>query len=105
MKISGYLHIIPVIKSVRFTKDKLAIDLADGRSLIIPLSRFPEIEKLSAAQRRKHKLLAGMGLMFDDLDTVFHVSDFIGSSEPAYSEAIYKKHSAVAEPKAKYGKR
>ncbi|TAL61268.1 MAG: DUF2442 domain-containing protein [Bacteroidetes bacterium] len=93
----GYSSVTPLIKSVRFRGSKIILDLADGRMLMLPLSKFPEIERLSASQKKKYKLLAGTGLMFDDLDTVYHVSDFLGKENMS-------AFSMVAEPKAKYGK-
>ena len=112
-KTTGYHSIEPRIKSVRFLKDKFELHLVDGRILIIPSYGFPEIEKLSPAQKRNYKTLAGIGLMFDDLDTVFHISDFIGnyfaSQIPKAAlkqkqKGVEKKtlHASVAEPAAKY---
>jgi hypothetical protein len=94
----GYGNISPLIKSVRFPVGKIILHLADGRVIILPSRKFPEIEHLTPAQKRKHKLLAGTGLMFDDLDTVFHVSDFLG-------KAVADEFSLVAEPRPKYGKK
>ncbi|MEK6615758.1 MAG: DUF2442 domain-containing protein [Bacteroidota bacterium] len=93
----GFSNSAPLIKSVRFHGQKIIIHLADGRLLLLPLNRFPEIERLTPAQKRKHKLLAGTGLMFDDLDTVFHVSDFLGKGS-------IPEFSLVAEPNERYGK-
>ena len=94
----GYGNITPLIKSANFRADKIILHLNDERVLILPMSKFSEIEKLTPSQRRKHKLLAGTGLMFDDLDTVFHVSDFLGTVNSS-------EFSLVAESQEKYGKR
>ena len=94
-KTIGYGDVFPQIKAIRFPKGKIELHLADGRVLILPLSKFPEIERLSPSQKRKHKLLAGTGIMFDDLDTVFHVSDFLG-------KGIASAFSLVAEFHGKY---
>ena len=86
----GYKNVSARIDLVRFPKGKIVLYLVDGRIIIIPLNKFPEIEKLSLAQKRKYKTLAGMGLMFEDLDTVFQISDFIG------------KEISIATPNKKY---
>ena len=112
-KVIGYKNTQPRIKTVRFLKGKIVINLIDGRTIIIPSAKFPEIERLSPNQKRKHKTLAGMGLMFEDLDTVFHISDFIGKE--VFSEISNsgrkptKKYSQkrvssskTAEPQKKY---
>ena len=96
-----YKNIVPVIGRVRFAKEKIIIDLLDGRVVSLPMNNFPDIKKLSASQKRKHKILAGMGLMFDDLDTVYHVSDFLGKTENLNDES----YPIAAEPKVKYGKK
>ncbi len=104
-KNSGFGNNYCIIKSVHFPKDKISILFTDGRILILPIGKFPEIARLKPSQKRKHKILAGMGLMFDDLDTVFHISDFLGKIQINYPVSEYSKHSGlskVAEPKTKY---
>ena len=115
-KAIGYNNTLPLIKKVRFPKGKIILYMVDGRIIIIPANKFKEIERLTVSQKRKHKTLAGMGLMFEDLDTIFHVSDFIGkdfTSEISGSANVRSKkysakktsHSKAAEPSAKYRKR
>jgi hypothetical protein len=69
----------PELKSVTFSVGKIQLHFKDGRELILPVAKYPPIAKLSLAQRRKHKILGGMGIMFDDTDYVYHVSDFLGT--------------------------
>jgi hypothetical protein len=108
-------NIQPRIKTVRFPKGKIVINLLDGRTLIMPSEKFPEIERLTISQKRKYKTLAGIGLMFEDLDTVYHISDFIGKGNPSdipivsgKSSKIHKSDnipvSRAAESIVKYGK-
>jgi hypothetical protein len=95
---TGYGNIFPIIESVRFPKGKIVLQLADGRAIILPLNKFPEIARLTPSQKHKNKLLGGTGLMFDDLDTVYHVSDFLGkNAAPDFS--------LVAEQQDKYLKK
>ncbi len=116
-KQATFTHTAPIIKSVRFLKGKIILHLQDGRTVIIPENRFPEIERLTPQQKRRHKTLAGMGLMFDDSDTVFHVSDFLGSlpgnfagrkttaKASAYSITDKSKLLTAKEPAVKYRKK
>ena len=115
-KTIGYSDTLPLIKKILFPTGKIELQLADGRIITLPINKFPEIEKLTKAQRLKHKTLAGMGIMFDDCDTVFHVSDFLGKtfSIDAYpvSKRTNKSYSLAkdianeaAEPKANYKKK
>lgn len=110
----GYSNLIPQIKSFRFPKGKIVVELTDGRTITMPDTRFPEIAKLTPTQKRKHKTLAGMGLMFDDIDTVYHISDFLGSSVVAITftknklpDTLQKKAEAgkAAESLVKYEKK
>ncbi|MCE9538240.1 MAG: DUF2442 domain-containing protein [Bacteroidetes bacterium] len=114
-KAIGYTNISPRIKAVRFPKGKIVLHLVDGRIIIIPANKFPEIEHLSAPQKRRYNTLAGMGLMFESLDTVFHITDFIGkdfsseilgSPDKNNKKYIVKKsaQSKAAERVVKYGK-
>ena len=94
----GYSHTVPKLKSAIFKKGKMILKLEDSRALELPLGRFPEIKQLTPIQRRKHKLLAGNGLMFDNLDIVYHISDFLGW------EVTKEYLTLVAGPKSDYRK-
>ena len=72
----------PQMDRVSFRRhDFLTINLEDGRILSVPLSRFPNIEKLSAEQRRKYHIADGIALMFPGDDEVYHIDDFMGLND------------------------
>lgn len=102
----GYSSSTPKIKAVNFPKGKIEICLSDGRIISCPITKFPEIKKLSSKQRKNYSLLAGLGIMFEDSGLVYHISDFlgkhndIGMSETNTNSYIF----AVAEPIIKYKK-
>ena len=102
----GYSSSTPKIKAVHFPKGKIELFLSDGRSIVCPLTKFPEIKKLNSIQRKKYNLLAGLGLMFENSNTVYHVSDFLGKYNDVGISTNYKSDyiSAVAEPSIKYNK-
>ena len=114
-KAIGFSNTSPLIKQVSFPEGKIMLQLVDGRTITLPIHKFPEIEKLSAAQKREHKTLAGIGLMFDDCDSVFHISDFLGKTfsvdDSPLAKTKVKKYtsqkstaSQIGEPKVKYKK-
>ena len=73
----------PKIKTLKFeNKGKIDIHLEDGRIIIVPLSCFPSIKKLSANQRKKWQVLDHIGFTFDDTDDLFHLYEIIGKVEP-----------------------
>lgn len=74
----GLLNGTPKIKKINFPKGKIQIFMNDGRIITCPLNKFPEIKKLSIRERKKYSNLAGFGIMFENSDSVYHISDFLG---------------------------
>ena len=49
----GYLNKKPIIKKITFTQPgKFDLHLKDGRIVTVPVSIFPDIKKLTPAQRK-----------------------------------------------------
>jgi hypothetical protein len=64
----------PLAAQVRLTDEKLIVDLADGRSLIIPLSWYPRLLHASQEERQNWQLLAdGYAIEWGALDE--HIGD------------------------------
>jgi len=56
-------------KQVRFDEDTMWVDLADGRTLGVPLAYFPRLLNASPAERAKYAVSGGgAGLHWDHLD-------------------------------------
>lgn len=73
---------IPVISKIKFdTPGKIAIHFEDGRVLTIPVSYFPELKKLSVAERKKYTIVDDRTILFKNVDTVYHLEDFVGLEE------------------------
>jgi len=78
-KIEGFWNNVPTIKNVQFKeKGKMQIDLADKRSIIVPVSAFPSIKKLSTKDR-KHWYLLGNGITFEHSNEVIHIEQILGN--------------------------
>ena len=106
---SGYADTLPKIKALRFKGADMHLLLVDGRIIIVPISKFPSIKKLSPSQKRKYHIMAGVGFDFDGSDEVYHISDFLGTDNSLSSleKRIYPYQqsttlSHVAEPTVKY---
>ena len=57
------------VKDVRFTEDTLAVDLLDGRTIIVPLTWYPRLFDASPEQRRHWQLSGGgYGIHWPDVD-------------------------------------
>jgi len=57
------------VKDVRFTEDTIAVDLMDGRTIIVPLAWYPRLFNATQEQRRNWRISgAGYGIHWPDLD-------------------------------------
>lgn len=74
---SGSSNMIEMQK-VEFSGNEMRVYLSSGRILIVPLKSFPEIKKLTPAQRNKYHIAGGISLDFDDSDEVYHINELIG---------------------------
>jgi hypothetical protein len=59
----------PVARTVRFEDDTMWVDLADGRTLGVPLAYFPRLSKATPKQRNTLIISGGgSGLHWEELD-------------------------------------
>jgi hypothetical protein len=57
------------VKNVRFTEDTLAVDLADGRTIVVPLVWYPRLLDATSEQLRNWQVsAAGYGIHWPDID-------------------------------------
>ena len=78
-QIDGYWNIIPKIKKVSFpARGKMAVQLEDGRAIIVPLSSFPSIKKVPVKERSKWYLIGG-GVTWDTCPEVIHIEQILGN--------------------------
>ncbi len=75
----------PLIKTIRFDqKGKMSVYLEDGRLVIVPLTFFPSIKKLSTSDRNDWHISNGQIIIFKNCDDVFHLEQILGT-ENQYS--------------------
>ncbi len=67
------------IKKLDFTshRGKMAALLTDGREVIVPLSLFPDIRKLSVKERGSWMVLDDQFFTFAHLSKVFSITDLM----------------------------
>ena len=63
-------------KSLRFDDDSMWVELADGRTLGVPLAWFPRLLHATRAQRLKYEIGAE-GLHWDELDEDISVAGLL----------------------------
>ena len=57
------------VKDVRFTEDTIAVDLVDGRTIVVPLAWYPRLLDATAEQRQNWQVSgAGYGIHWPDID-------------------------------------
>ena len=57
------------VKDVQFTEDTIAVDLVDGRTIVVPLAWYPSLLDATAEQRRNWQMSgAGYGIHWPDID-------------------------------------
>jgi hypothetical protein len=64
--------------AVRLTEDTLIVDLADGRTVSVPLAWYPRLLQGSPHERAHHRLIGeGEGIHWPDLDEDISVENIL----------------------------
>ena len=75
------------VRDVRLTDDTLAVDLLDGRTIIVPLTWYPRLLNATEEQRLHWEVSgAGYGIHWPDID------------EDLSTEGLLRGAPAAAEP-------
>lgn len=58
-----------MVVDIRFEDDRLIVDLADGRTIAVPVAWYPRLVDATPAQRSKWEIAgAGYGIHWPDID-------------------------------------
>jgi hypothetical protein len=55
----------------------MAVFLTDGREVLVPVSMFPDIKKLSKAQREEWMIMDDQYFSFEKLSKIYSVKDIL----------------------------
>jgi len=78
MNISGTETRAALARSVSVTEDALLADLADGRTITVPLAWFPRLAHGTPAERENWRLIGGgEGIHWPDLDEDVSVENLL----------------------------
>jgi hypothetical protein len=58
-------------------RGKMAVYLSDGREVIVPVSMFPDIKRLSRAQREEWMIMDDQYFSFESISKIFSVKDVL----------------------------
>ena len=76
------------VRDVHDTEDRLAVDLADGRTIIVPLTWYPRLLNATTEQRSRWKVsAAGYGIHWPDLDEDLSTEGFLRGAPAAVEPA------------------
>jgi hypothetical protein len=99
MSISGTDIKEAVGRNVLVTEDALVVDLADGRSVSVPLAWFPRLLHGSAEERAKWRLIGGgAGMHWPDLDEDISVESLFAGRKSGESPESLKRWLARRTP-------
>jgi hypothetical protein len=71
----------------KVTRDALTVDLADGRTLIVPLTWYPRLLHGNAAERSRSRLIGkGVGIHWPDLDEDISVAALLAGKPSGESQ-------------------
>ena len=82
--------------TVIVTEDTLAVDLADGRTISVPLAWYPRLSKGTPEERNAWRLLGqGRGIHWFALDEDISVENLLAGKSSTESQASLKAWLAV----------
>ncbi len=92
MNTSAVQFEIPLAKTVRVTSDTLHVDLADGRTISVPLGWYPRLAYATAEERRNWRLIAqGRGIHWEALDEDISVEGLLAGRASGESQSSFKQ--------------
>jgi hypothetical protein len=86
------LEMDPAISEAAVTDEELALDLADGRSIRVPLSWYPRLFFASTAERQEFHLLGdGYAIEWPDLDEHIGIEGLLAGRHSGESQKSLKR--------------
>jgi hypothetical protein len=86
-----------VATHVKVSKDTLSVELADGRTIAVPLAWYPRLSHATAKERNSWRLIAGgRGIHWPKLDEDISVSNLLvgqpsGESQQSFQQWLSKR--------------
>ena len=82
----------PLATRVEVSEDTLSVELADGRTIAVPLAWYPRLAHGSAGERGSWRLLGGgRGIHWPALDEDISVANLLAGRPSAESQSSFKK--------------
>ena len=69
---------LSTVQDIRITNDEMAVDLGDGRSIVVPLVWYPRVFNATENERNNWRLIGnGEGIHWPDLDEDIRVEHLL----------------------------
>lgn len=92
MRTSTNNQIATLATDLRFTNDSLMVDLADGRTITVPLSWYPRLVHATQEERANWEIvLDGEGFHWPDLDEDLSVDGFVNGRPSGESKRSFNR--------------
>ena len=83
---------MPRARCVVVSDDTLSVDLADGRSISVPIEWFPRLLHATAEERAKWRVIGnGVGIHWEDIDEDISVEGLLAGKASGESQASLKR--------------
>jgi len=83
---------MPSAKRVVVSDDTLSVDLADGRTISVPIEWFPPLLHATAEERAKWRVIGnGEGIHWEDIDEDISVEGLLAGKASGESQASLKR--------------
>ena len=100
MSISAVEIEIPLALAVRITQDSLHVDLADGRTISVPLAWYPRLLHATTDERKNWRLIGmGRGIHWEAIDEDISVEGLLAGRASGESQASFKKWITSRSPR------
>lgn len=88
-------------QAVRVSDDTLTVDLADGRTIAVPLEWYPRLVTGTVAERNDWRLIgSGEGIHWPDLDEDISVENLLAGARSGESQRSFKRWLESRTPPA-----
>jgi len=79
-------------KRVEVSQDTLSVELADGRTIAVPLAWYPRLFHATVEERKSWRLIAdGRGIHWPQIDEDISVANLLAGQPSAESQNSFKK--------------
>jgi len=100
MSISAVEIDLPLAQAATVTQDTLHVDLADGRTISVPLAWYPRLLHATAGERKSWRLIGkGRGIHWEAIDEDISVEGLLAGRPSGESQASFKKWLASRPPR------